>query len=461
MVRPERGKAKMYGICFAVLLLAVLIVFGGFLLFGGKKYHYSRVDEVFYNPLMGFAPNADNPDAVAENTLVYVDVTWRELEPEEGVYDFDGIRKDNALEKWQSQGKHVVFRFICDIPGDTEHMDIPDWLYEKTKDGMFYDSDYGKGYSPEYDNETFISSHEKAIEALGGEFGKDTFFAYIELGSLGHWGEWHVKYDEGMPRIPGEETCEKYIAPYLAAFPNAKVLMRRPFSWVSTDDLGVFNDMTGDPEDTKKWLSWIEEGGTYTEPKTPHTLSPCPDVYKNSPIGGEFTSGISMEEMLSKELERTITLIRDSHMTFIGPKCPTQEEWKNWQMGTASVLKNVGYRYGIDKANIKRNKVKGTISVNLKLNNYGVAPMYQNWSLYLYQIDENDAIIKKEKLSVNISDILGGGSSMFGLVTEAAPQNKTDDIRIGVGIENPETGIPEVTFDMDVECIGKIALLEN
>ena len=44
----------------------------------------------------------------------------------------------------------------------------------------------------------------KAVEALGEHLGKDGLISYIELGSLGHWGEWHVNYSAGIQRLPNE-----------------------------------------------------------------------------------------------------------------------------------------------------------------------------------------------------------------------------------------------------------------
>lgn len=72
-----------------------------------KTYSYDTVDAVFRNPMMGFAPNADYFDAVGDNTLVYMDVTWRELEPEEGVFDFAGIEEENFLDTWRTAGKRL------------------------------------------------------------------------------------------------------------------------------------------------------------------------------------------------------------------------------------------------------------------------------------------------------------------------------------------------------------------
>lgn len=340
-------------------------------------YTYDTVDNDFYNPMMGFAPRADSEEAVGDNTLVYVDVTWRELEPEEGVYDFDSIIEENHLKEWKDAGKKVVFRFLCDKPGDEEHMDIPEWIYEKTKDGTFYNTDYGKGYSPDYENKTFIKAHAAAIKALGEEFGKDTFFCYIELGSLGHWGEWHVKYDEGIERFPSEATALQYIKPYIRAFPNAKLLMRRPFRAVTTYQMGVYNDMTGAVDDTNEWINWIKKGGKYTEPKKTYKLAAYPNIWNTNPVGGEFTSSISMKRMLTTKLDRTMRLINKSHMTFIGPKCLTaNKEALQYPEAASQIMKSLGYRFGVTTCKTKYNSITGSLSLTITLENHGVAPMY-------------------------------------------------------------------------------------
>ena len=127
-------------------------------------------------------------------------------------------------------------------------MDIPEWLYEKSgKAGQWYAGGYGKGFAPDYNNPTIISCHEQAVKALGEHLGQDGLINYIELGSLGHWGEWHVNYSEGIQRIPGEKVREQYILPWMEAFPDAMILMRRPFAAAKKYGFGLYNDMTGQP----------------------------------------------------------------------------------------------------------------------------------------------------------------------------------------------------------------------
>ena len=431
-----------------ILLLAVGAVIVLYQCFGIQRetYDFEPSEEVFCNPLMGFAPNADYVEAVGDNTLVYVDVTWRELEPEEGSYDFSGINESNYLDKWKSEGKRVVFRFICDVPDEEAHMDIPDWLYEKTGDGTFYDMVYGKGYSPNYSNETFIACHKRAIEELGAEYGQDDFFVYIELGSIGHWGEWHVKYDEGITRIPGEAIIREYITPYIDAFPNAKILMRRPFEAVNEYGFGVYNDMTGDKESTEKWLSWIAEGTTYKEAEEELILPAVKEVWNVAPVGGEFTSSIPMEDMLLTEQERTLALLAESHMTFIGPKCPIAcDEEISYPKETDAIRAMLGYRYGVSKAKTCYDRLTRKLKVSVTIKNYGVAPMYFDWPVCIYLLDEEHEIIARYETEICLSQITQGKSAETTMQIE----RKDDVTAIAVGIEDPKNGEPSVYLDMD------------
>ena len=345
---------------------------------GTKTRTYAATDEYLHNPMMGFAPNADYIEAVGDNTLVYVEITWRKLEPEEGKFDFSAIEEENNLDRWRKEGKKAVIRFVCDVPSDEEHMDIPDWLYDKTGDGTFYDTAYGKGYSPDYGNEQLIAYHRKAIEALGQQYGGDHFVCFVELGSVGHWGEWHVKYDEGIQRLPSEDVLEQYVTPYVDAFPNASLLMRRPFSYVDAYGMGVYNDMTGEKEDTEEWLDWIKDGGSYRGPESPMKYTPVPDIWNHAPVGGEFTSGITME-------------------------------------------------------------------------NDGVAPMYQEWPVCIYQMDADGKVRKRIETDISLPELYGGKSVTTQITVDDAGQTAKDgDAPVfAVGIEDPDTGKPAVKLDMD------------
>ena len=407
---------------------------------------YKESQAAFGNPLMGYVPSAWYNEVSEDISLLYMDITWAELEPEEGVYNWASIDEENQISRWRKEGKHLVFRFVCDIPGEEAHMDIPEWLYEKSgKAGKWYDGEYGKGFAPDYNNPTIISCHEQAVKALGEHFGQDGLISYVELGSLGHWGEWHVNYSEGIQRIPREAVRDKYILPWTEAFPDARILMRRPFASAEKYGFGLYNDMTGQPEATQSWFDWINNGGEYDQTGEKNVIVPMKNFWKTAPSGGEFTSSLSMEEMLDTNLSGTVEMIREAHTTFLGPKIPDE----NYVDGYKEVLKNMGYRLWISMAELK-NTAKGS-RLKLTWENSGVAPMYKEWPVYVYIEDESGKLVEKSRISIKISSLLPGekATTLTALETERLNSFLEKGYRLSVGIEDPMTELPCVRFAME------------
>lgn len=407
---------------------------------------YKESQAAFGNPLMGYVPSAWYNEVSEDISLLYMDITWAELEPEEGVYNWASIDEENQISRWRKEGKHLVFRFVCDIPGEEAHMDIPEWLYEKSgKAGKWYDGEYGKGFAPDYNNPTIISCHEQAVKALGEHFGQDGLISYVELGSLGHWGEWHVNYSEGIQRIPREAVRDKYILPWTEAFPDARILMRRPFASAERYGFGLYNDMTGQPEATQSWFDWINNGGEYDQTGEKNVIVPMKDFWKTAPSGGEFTSSLSMEEMLDTNLSGTVEMIREAHTTFLGPKIPDE----NYVDGYKEVLKNMGYRLWISMAELK-NTAKGS-RLKLTWENSGVAPMYKEWPVYVYIEDESGKLVEKSRISIKISSLFPGekATTLTALETERLNSLLEKGYRLSVGIEDPMTELPCVRFAME------------
>lgn len=401
--------------------------------------------EPLVNPLMGYAPMADGTDMDADVSLLYMDITWRELEPEKGLYAWEAVEEENKLGQWRRLGKHIVLRFVMDMPGDESHMDIPDWLYEEMDGaGSWYDMEYGKGFSPDYGNEILLAHHERAVAALGAQFGADGFISYIELGSLGHWGEWHVNYRAGIERLPSEMVRRQYITPWIEAFPKAMILMRRPFLAASELGLGLYNDMAGEPEATGEWLEWIAKGGAYEQTKEPSGLAAMPDFWKTAPSGGEFTSSLSMEDMLTENLEQTIKLLKDSHTTFLGPK--TAEE--GCQTGYGQVLKCMGYRLWTSKAALTYQNREDCLTITWE--NTGVAPFYQDWEVRLYLLSKEEEVLDEYPVDIRLSQLMPGQSVKTGTVVTAEGIRgwRQKGWKFAVGILDPMTGEPAVKMAM-------------
>lgn len=438
--------------CLVILgLVCILLLMWRVVLIQKSVYTDANEEEITVNPLIGFAVSADYREAVGDNSLVYIDILWKDIEPQKGQYDFSRIYQKNYIEEYKALGKKAVLRFICDKPSTEAHMDIPEWLYEETADGTFYDTSYGKGYSPDYENEFFLQAHGDVIQAIAKEFTQDNFIAYVQLGSLGHWGEWHVKGDEGIVPMPSEETAMEYVRQYMEAFPDTRLMMRRPFLGVKEYELGVFNDMTGDEEDTNTWLGWLREGGEYTEPRTAYTLYAIDNFWLHGAVGGEFTSASDWEDMLGQKLERTKSLIAESHMSFIGPKTPHHLEAVDYQEQALEIRATLGYKLGISRAIVRHDRLFSSWDITLAWNNKGIAPIYYSWPVYLYFYDDEGGLVQKSLVEMDITKIAPESEVM---VKTKVITGDSKVQRITVGIEDPMFDRPVIRLNNRVEAEG-------
>jgi hypothetical protein len=302
-------------------------------------------------------------------------------------------------------------------------MDIPDWLYNDTGDGEFYNTDIGKGYCPNYNNETFISAHTDAVKALAeffeSEYGSD-FVCYVQLGSLGHWGEWHINTSL-KTKMPLEEVRLKYVLPWIEAFPDAYILMRRPFTPVKTYGLGLYNDMSGHPVSTETFLDWIENGAEYTQTGEENAIVAVPDQYLYAPIGGELTGSYDYKYLLQDEYEQTQSLTKRSHTTFLGPSYKYDENYNTlYKEELDDLLTHMGYRISVTDAAYSEQNDDGSRIFEITLHNSGVAPLYFKLPLYLYIRDENGDLISKTRINYDIRELAPDSSEKIRVIMNTA-----------------------------------------
>lgn len=414
---------------------------------------YEMTDIVVQNPYIGFAVEATNTEVPDEHSLVYIDISFAELQPEgPDSFDFSGIEEKNHIPFWKSLGKHAVLRFVCDLPGDEPHMDIPQWLYDLTGDGDFYDISYGKGYSPNYANEVFLFYHQRALAALG-EYFSDSFVCYVQLGSLGHWGEWHVLYSDGIRRLPDSSVREQYVQHYTDAFPNAKLMMRRPFAPAAEQGFGLYNDMSGHAGATQEWLDWIQNGGEFTQTREPDALKAMPDFWKRAPVGGEFTSSLPMWYICGIKLKDTLAQLRESHTSFLGPKCPVENEYEGllYRLAVPRIRNALGYRIGITKMTLQTDRMTRERILTLQWENDGNAPIYFEAPVRLFLVNSAGQTVPLADVSVDLATLLPG--QVLTSSTRLPAEASYDDCILALGVLDPDTGKPDVRLVSDQESV--------
>lgn len=387
-----------------------------------------NLSEVFANPYTGLAVWAADDEHEQPFSLVYANLSWAEFEPEEGVYDFASFEESNALAQWRENGKRLILRFVMDTPGSKKHRDIPEWLYDQTGDGTAYSTDYGCGYSPNYENETLIAAHARAIAALAEHYADDDFVAFIQLGSVGHWGEWHVHSRIGQ--LPDIAVLERYVQPYLNAFPHARLMTRRPFSFAAENNFGLYNDTSAEPQSTATWLDWIRNGGAYQG--VDGLLAPMSNAWQTAPIGGEVATSLDEEDILIDDVEQTLQLFADSHTSWIGPHGFADiEPDSEAQPALNTLLTRIGYRLRVESATLTPNP-DSSRQLTLKWQNDGIAPFYfDDWTINL-RCTSPEGEISLLTVPLSVSDILPGTPAQ---ATVTLPQGA---YTVYVGITDPE-----------------------
>ena len=449
---------------FGILIVLVCAGLFGFWLYGRNRmvFEYETGEKPVENPMKGFVAWGENYRKDPYVAFAYVPVYWSSLETEEGVYDFEGLEERCTFAKWREDGVRLIFRVVADSPSDEKHMDIPQWLYEKMDGaGDWYDGAYGKGFSPDYRNKTFKEAHKRLIKALADRYGEDPQTAFFQLGSLGHWGEWHVNTDDGIETFPFQAVTDPYVEDYLAVLPSSKLLLRRPYDIGRREGLGLYNDSFGQPSSHNLWLSWIREG--YVSDQNGETLSAMPESWKKAPSGGEFATDQERNWYFTEEqFPVTLDLLKKSHTTFLGPNAPKYGELSGIEKQNAeTLLKEMGYAFSIEKCTVENLWIKKPLKVTLTIKNTGLAPLYEDWPLYFELRDSTGKTLWSGSYPAPTSQWLPGTHQFTAHLsgTETLPSGPAT---LYTGILDPLTNTPEIHFTMNPQSslynLGKIHL---
>lgn len=435
-----------------ILLIVLVAVVAVLLVYMLKRYHLN--DEVVYepnldvvaNPMMGYAPYAENLDACDQANLVFIKLKWSDWEPEMGYYDTGYLESQFHLARWKAAGKHGVLRFICDEPGQEGHADIPAWLLDATGDGTYYTSDSGCGYSPEYGNPYFISRHAMAVAALADYFNQDDFLAYVELGSLGFWGEWHARDIDGYSLMPSAEVCWDYTLHYSEQFQDVRFLMRRSYVQAVDAGLGLYNDMLGDPAETDRWLAWTARGGSQDTAGESLPILPYAHFWETGPVGGEITSGVEPETLFREGLSKLLRQVDECHLTFVGPHCPDAEDY---EPAYEAIRRRLGYKYYVSRLSSTFSFAEDALVLELDWENAGAAALYWDWPVMLQVFDSRQNLVYYETLDLKLSQLVPGAKMT---TTTSIPylDSFRDGMFIGVTIRSFD-GDDYVRLAMDTE----------
>ncbi len=381
------------------------------------------------NPLKGWCPYTDAGPIRQPYSMVFLSAPWKDLEPVEGRYDFDRWEQ-KAWSVPEAVGKHGVLRVYVDYPSRASG--LPDWLEGKVAVTRY--SEHGGGLSPDYDNPRLIAALERLIEAMSRRYDGHPRVAFIELGLLGFWGEWHTWPRDALYAKP--ETERRIIEAYRRAFPH-KILMVR----YARDDagrqpwLGFHDDLF--PEDTDKGHDWSFLAGLRRSGRDGN--------WQHAVIGGEMVPHRA-KEWLGKRAEQTLTMIDRGHFSWVGPYCPALDRSQSPEFVKTSqaVVRKLGYQFRLTELRHTGEIAKGeALAITIRGKNEGVAPFYYPWPLELALIDESGTLAARLSLEGDVRNWLPGNFETAGrAVVTLSPAH----YQLALGIIDPWSRRPAVRF---------------
>lgn len=390
-------------------------------------------DGALNNPLKSWAAYSEEWNRYALPTrMAYFYVSWRELEPERGRYRF-AEWEANRWENANARGKHIVFRLYLDYPNLPTG--VPQWVVDSGVAMRPYDiADIGRGLAPDYDDARLLNPLLDFIAAFGERYNRNPRVAFVALGTLGFWGEWHT-----WPRtelFAGEATQRAVVQAYRRAFPNKILLARYPYPATSEPWLGYHDDMF--PEDTDYYEGQGHEW--YFLPQL--RRAGRENNWMVAAIGAEMVPNQG-KKYLSTEWARTLTMLERMHLTWVGPYCPVLEtNLSDAELENARrMVRRMGYQYRLTELTWR---LRGrTFSLQVRGVNEGVAPFYYPWAVEVALLRPDDSVAQTHRVDVDITRWLPGE---FRFSTQMPVQVGSGRYRLAIGIRDPWRNVPDIRF---------------
>jgi hypothetical protein len=397
------------------------------------------------NPLKGWCTYTFPGELHQPYSLVYQYVSWKQLEPVKGDYEFARWEK-KAWDGPLSVDRHIVFRVYLDYPGTPAG--IPDWVAADGLKTRHY-TDYGGGNSPDYDNPNLVAGLVKLIAALGKRYDHNSRVAFVELGTLGFWGEWHT-----YPHVSwfaSAATQQRIVDAYHQAFPDKILLGRYADGVLGTEDwLGYHDDFF--PSDTNGSEDWMFLPKMRKSGRT--------ENWRRAAIGGEMEPNAA-NKWLGDGFSTTMDALKSGHFSWIGPYNPGMErnESATFISRSQEMVRTMGYQYRLKSLSFAPVVRKSrSLKIDIVAENDGVAPFYYPWKVQIAILTLSGSVAAIIPLPDDIRTWQPGPFSIHAVATEKL---RPGSYQLALGILDPYTGHPDLQFANKLKYVSGWTVLSK
>lgn len=363
-----------------------------------------------HNPLQGFYTWHDGGiiPVSPPPTEHYLRVTWADLEPSEGVYDFTSL--DQALAEVGPKDRIAFGVMTMDTCcSDHNGLDVPPYLKDHLAKGFWIKADPGnyghvdKVYVPDWNDAYFLDRWRKLWLAIGKHWDGNPRLAWVDLRGYGNWGEGHLAganayhwsqfpYDDATVNIHGAErgTIASRFAiedAMIDAMPHTQLL-------AMTDDKEVLvHALNRSPAIGMRRDSWGADmfGGSLLDGVPAADQAVVLDRWKTAPF---IVESYGWTKVFEAGLDGITRQVEDYHLSAIGNGNFNVNQWSDLPPEQQAALvragNRAGYRY-VPVAMAYRITASCPLELRLDLRNDGVAPAYEPWQWHIWLTTRLDA----------------------------------------------------------------------
>lgn len=334
------------------------------------------------NPLKGFVPFSGGYDTFP-HSMEFDYVGFAALMSGPNTFTFEsGL--EPLLNEIAGRGHQAIIRVYLDYPDDSTS--IPQFLLDGGLQTTAYDGDSGAGRSPNYDDENLVQALLAFIAAYGERYDGDPRLGFVQIGLLGHWGEWHTYPEEEL--FPSTATQNRILTAFDTAFSTTPILVSQdvmgqsPMPALGTRDIGFHDDdfthATLPTMDFHFWSRMLENSFDTRWRSLPNGGEVQPDyqqVVFDEPTGAP--------EDFAPAVRTTHVSWLLYHQAFEGEDGGSNGWDATKRARAVTGARLTGYELYVSQVNLPDATADGTLSLGVRIRNKGLAPFYYDWPFAL------------------------------------------------------------------------------
>jgi hypothetical protein len=348
-----------------------------------QQIRFQEVDTLFANPGQGWmAHSKDNPRFPC--SVVYLRFDWADVEPVEGQYNWELI--DDAIAACKPRGATVAMRVMTANAHTQGYYCSPKWLFDFGCKGFEYTvsgKDPTSGgrriprIEPDYSDPIYLAKHGAFIAALGKRYNGNPNVEFLDIGSYGIWGEWHTPHPASIA------VRKKIIDMYLQAFHKTPLVGMvddaEALGYTLAHGGGYRCDGIGSPKIQSRWTLDSDEKYPFYPASTFQAMQ---QVWEKAPVVFEWYGNYDYFKSKGWSCEASVNFMLTNHVSLINDNFGRVPREALPQLQKLARL--AGYRFVLREIGMQKSVPRGgTVGVNMKWANVGVAKLYHAYQLQL------------------------------------------------------------------------------